>query len=290
MTSKRPTNKTSNKHFLDTSVARPLLLGSRKYKQYFSDEFGTDRLYVSSFVQMEFRRSFLINVINFYFVLDMPQNETISDAFAAWSNKFKGSQLKAVIQLAAQLFQTGKLDFAKPDDKPKALLAVGMVIKRFQAIIGTYTDIAINSPRCERAALVPNLHLDSLANDLKRFQERFNDVEECRSRCRIDHFLLVRHKKEVDNYVKLNNTLKKNAGTKGFKGIADELHEITSKGSKACSCKSCEKIGDAVITLDTPSNFRIEHTDSSFNQLCDAITHPHKQHPSEDKVAGTAKT
>ncbi len=64
-------------HFLDTSVARPLILSSNRYKKYFKKCFGSDALYISEYVQMEFMRSWISSVLDFYFLLDMPGVETI---------------------------------------------------------------------------------------------------------------------------------------------------------------------------------------------------------------------
>jgi ADP-heptose:LPS heptosyltransferase len=62
------------------------------------------------------------------------------------------------------------------------------------------------------------------------------------------------------------------------------LKEILAVGEKACDCKRCEKIGDAVIALNAPRNLRLEHTDSSFDYLCPSIKQPHCKHSSETQV------
>lgn len=50
------------KYFLDTSVLRPVLLGSKTYRKYFEEQFKNGRRYVSDYVLMEFKRSYLRNV------------------------------------------------------------------------------------------------------------------------------------------------------------------------------------------------------------------------------------
>ncbi len=86
-------DKSVSEHFLDTSVARSLLLGTQAYKQYFNSQFGDQPLYISNYVQMEMRRSYLINLISFYFVLRLDTINNIGDALALWSNRFKTSEL-----------------------------------------------------------------------------------------------------------------------------------------------------------------------------------------------------
>ncbi|MEO1183438.1 MAG: hypothetical protein AAFX46_01430, partial [Cyanobacteria bacterium J06636_27] len=68
-------DKSTQEHFLDTSVARSLLLATQAYKQYFDNQFREQSLYISNYVQMEIKRSYLINLISFYFVLRL---ETIN--------------------------------------------------------------------------------------------------------------------------------------------------------------------------------------------------------------------
>ena len=86
------------KHFVDSSVAQPMLLGGSAYKKYFRDQFADERIYISDYIQMEIKRSCIVPSINFYFLLDMPQTESIGDALRVWSNKFKSREIKAVMR------------------------------------------------------------------------------------------------------------------------------------------------------------------------------------------------
>jgi hypothetical protein len=288
MTKKKKTNKkranapkSSEKHFLDTSVARPILTGATKYRAYYSSQFKTDRLYVSRFVKMEFRRSFILNLINFFDVLDMPEIQCIDDATTLWSNRFKTSELKAVLQIIAKLFDTQRLSGSSAKDKEKALRVLGILIKRYQTLIEGYTDVGTNTTHCARAQVPLNIDLANLREDITTFFERFNDTKTCRDNCVIDKFLLARYRTEVERYVTVAKSLKTGKGNDGFKRIAENLEQILSGGPSACSCKRCEKIGDAVIALDTPRNLPIEHTDYSFDHLCSELAQPHRRHPSE---------
>jgi hypothetical protein len=58
--------KDSPQHFLDTSVVRSLLLGTQAYQQYFNFNLAERPLYISNYIQMEMKRSYLINIISFY--------------------------------------------------------------------------------------------------------------------------------------------------------------------------------------------------------------------------------
>lgn len=75
---------------------------------------------------LEMKRSYLMNIISFYFILRIETINTIGDALAFWSNRFKSSELKAILQLIPQLFSTHKLDFTSSQDQEKALQILGI--------------------------------------------------------------------------------------------------------------------------------------------------------------------
>nr|NMF67420.1 hypothetical protein [Brasilonema octagenarum UFV-OR1] len=128
-------DKPIQERFLDTSVTRSLLLSTQTYKQYFESQFANQQLYISNYIQMEIKRSYLINLISFYFVLRLETINNIGDAIALWSNRFKTSELKAILQLIPQLFSTHQLNFSSPQDKEKALSILAIYIKRFELIL-----------------------------------------------------------------------------------------------------------------------------------------------------------
>ncbi len=277
--------KDSPQHFLDTSVARSMLLGTQAYKQYLHSQFDERPLHISNYVQMEMKRSYLMNIISFYFVLRLDTIKTIGDAITFWSNRFKTSQLKAILQLVPQLFSTHQLDFTSSQDKEKALYILGIYIKRFELLLRKkYANTGQDSTACARALVTLNVELNNMAAGLKQFADNFGDVETCRSQCQIDQFLLEQYRKEIEAYIQQESQLPKNNNTRGFIKILENLKEILEQGATACSCKRCEKIGDAVIALDAPRKMQLEHTDNSFEYLCPTIEQPHHKHPSENQV------
>ncbi len=272
-------------HFLDTSVIRSLLLSTQAYKQYFESQFTDQSLYISNYVQMEMKRSYLINLISFYFVLRLETINNIGDAIALWSNRFKTSELKAILQLIPQLFSTHQLNFSSPQDKETALSVLAIYIKRFELILRKkFNNTNIDSTACARALVPLTLDLKNPAVGLKQFADEFGDVETCRSKCQIDQFLLVQYRDEIEQLVGQADQLPKNSNTRGFINIAKNLKEILTQGAAACNCKRCEKIGDAVIALNAPRSMQLEHTDNSFNYLCPLINQPHYKHPSETQT------
>ena len=280
MTRSEPT-----KHLLDTSVLRPILIGSTAYRQYFKGQLGGEPWYVTSYVLVEFRRSYLRNIIAFYFYFTLPTVKTIGDAFQLWSHKFKGSELKAIIQLVGQLVDTQKLALDSSVDMAKAQRALGRYIKRLDLKVRRQLHVTSkDSTECARAQVPLEIGLRELTADLERFVDAFDNTRSCRNRCSIDHFILERYRVEIEGYIEEAKSLPRNARNRSFIRLVKELGEILQKGPDACSCSRCERIGDAVIALDADRSAQIEHADFSFSHLCPPINQRHRQHPSETVV------
>jgi hypothetical protein len=231
---------------------------------------------------MEIRRSFIRTVVGFYGILQLPMIVSIDDALNVWSNQFKQSRLKAVIQLIAQILNTHSLDFASTTDKQKALNAIAHYIIRFEAKLRrSFKDPGQDTTRCTRSILPLPFYADDLSRGLDEFAEQFDDTEYCRNNCSIDHVLLRRYVTQIKDILKLANSTPKTSETAGFHAIASQLAIVLQTGPGACSCSRCERIGDAVIALETPRQMLLEHLDSSFNCLCPPLHQRHRQHISE---------
>ncbi|MBR8840927.1 MAG: hypothetical protein DSM106950_44955 [Stigonema ocellatum SAG 48.90 = DSM 106950] len=279
-----PSVQAIQEKFLDTSVMRSLLLATQAYQQYLKSQLSNSEVYISNYVRMEIKRSYIINIISFYFVLRLDGINTIGDAITLWSNKFKGSELKAILQVIPQLFSTRQLNFASPEDKQKALSLLAIYIKRFDLIIKTKFNYSEDYTVCARALVPLNIDLKNPAIGLNKFVLKFEDTKTCRSQCNIDQFLLIQYRYELEQIVEIASQIPRNTKTRGFLNIAHNLKEILISGATACDCKRCEKIGDAVIALNTPRNLQLEHTDNSFDYLCPPIKQPHQKHSSENEI------
>lgn len=190
-------------YFLDTSVMRSLLLSTQIYQQYLESQLTNRKLYISNYVQMEIIRSYLVNIISFYFVLNLDAINTIGDAFALWSNKFKGSELKAILQVIPQLFDDRQLNFSNPKDKEKALSLLTIYIRRFNLVIRTKFNNTNDSTLCGRALVTLNVDFNNPEPGFKRFLLEFRDTTNCRSKCQIDQFILVQHRHEIEQLVEV---------------------------------------------------------------------------------------
>jgi hypothetical protein len=96
--------KQDKEHFLDTSVVRSLLLATQIYQNYLDSLLGKQQLYISSYVRMEIKRSYLINLISFYFILRLDAISTIGDAISLWSNKFHMLRVEGCFTVYTSIF------------------------------------------------------------------------------------------------------------------------------------------------------------------------------------------
>lgn len=274
-----------DKHFLDTSILIPMIMGSDIFKVYCKKQFGDDALYISKYVQMEFRRSQFLKIIAFYSILDQPEVYTIEDAASIWSNNFSPGDLKPVMRLLGHLAKIRHFDMNERRDKRKALRAIEFYLIRLDIKLRKLCkEIGSNNTRCLRATIQLDTKSGPINADVfRKFHKLFSDVAQCRSKCRVDRFILDRFKTEVQNYINQAKLISnpKHIGNKGFVKMADVLNKIISKGPYVCTCKLCEKIGDAIIALEVQYGMRIEHLDHSFNHLCPPINKLNRIHPSE---------
>lgn len=274
--------------FLDTSVLRSILLGTETYRSYFRQALADQSPHISNYVQMEMRRSFLVNIIAFYFILSLETIPTLNDAISFWNNEFRASKLKAFIQFLPELtilVHANNLESNNPEDKEKVLYLIGLYIKRFELILRRkFPNTAQDSTVCTRALIPMEIKLDEMAQGLKAFLDTFENTKACRDQCRIDRFLLEDYRTEVETYTQQASQSKQNKDNKGFLTVAAHLQTILEGGAKVCSCAKCGKIGDAVIALDSPRTMQLEHIDRSFDYLCPPIDQPHRLHPSENQV------
>ena len=256
--------------------------GAQAYRDYLKQELGNDPCFISIYIQMEIRRSFLRNVIAFYSTLAQPQIQSVADAIAVWTDKFKQSELKAVLQLVGLLIDTNALDDSQGVDKEKALTVLGHYIARLELKLRKkFIDASKDTTHCTRALVPLNFYPDRMADGFDEFVRGFDDTDTCRAKCTIDNVLFRRYSSEVKRFIEVASKTKSSPETRGFIDIADQLQHILKTGPDACSCTRCAKIGDAVIALDAPRDMRLDHVDRSFNQLCELIDQPHKQYLSQ---------
>lgn len=281
-------------YFLDTSVLRPFLLGTKAFKSYFEEQFRNGHVYISLYVLMEFRRSFIKNVINFYFVLMLDTMETAGDAITFWSNKFKSSEEKAVLQLVSQI--GGNYDLQDPKQKPAYAREIARYIKRLDSKLRPRKQFQYtgkNETRCNRAliGLTPMGTTDEeIMDKFRYFNHAFSDVNTCRSRCSVDVFFLDRYRQTVAEMFQYHEKLqsKSSKANRGFSKLVERLKNTIESGQDF-SCSLCEAVGDIVIAFETSRHMILQHIDFSFDHICTVAKQPHQKHSSEQAyISGAA--
>src|ERR1022692_3064745 len=110
----------SPKHFLDTSVARPLVVGRGDYRDYLNSVVS-DRRYISPYVYMEFRRGFIVKLIQAFTTISMPHFRTADDAFSYLNNRQDDREIRAFCELIRVIFTNHQVDLTDPNQKELAL-------------------------------------------------------------------------------------------------------------------------------------------------------------------------
>jgi hypothetical protein len=272
-------------YLLDSSVVRPMLLGTSTYQQYFVAQFQDQPFHISPFVRMEMYRSYLRNVIEFYSTLDLPGINSFSDALTFWSNRYQGSKHKAIQQLIAKLFSQNTHEISLQTKESSRSAIVALIQEFIRDVQTQFLLLDTNMPQCARAlvTLEPDGEED-FVETMAQFTDAFDDVTTARRQCRIHDFLLQDHRASLEAYRKEAEAQPKTSASRGFIAIVDTLKIILEQGESACSCKCCERIGDVVIALDAPRHLQLEHTDQAFDYLCPPIGQPHRKHPSETQI------
>lgn len=223
---------------------------------------------------MEIIRGYLIPCINFYFTFKMPTVESISDALSLWNQKFNAREIKAVTSMFASLLSKNDFDFNSLKEKDKAAFRIGEYIRR---LIGSipykFTDIGQETKLCSKTSTNLDFNPVDIDTSFKNFLNQFGSNKS--AECNIETFL-QRHKKEIDSVLKSNTIKLENSQPEGFTKIC----EVLLKEYK-CNCSTCAKLGDLIIAIIAPSIMRIEHTDYSFDYLCEALNKNHFRHESE---------
>jgi len=269
------------KHFLDTSIFRQYFFSTSRYKDYLNSNIDYEKSYVSEFVRLEVFRSYLATIIDFYFMLDMPTLKSVDEGFQFWHHNYKSSHHKAVLQLISKLLANPGIDLNELRSKDKAQNFIAIEIKkRYLQFKQTFKNISNNTPRCYRATIKLNMLSTDFKNELVKFKQEFDDVDNCRNHCRIDNFVLSKYSSEVSKLIEdcENQGLPK---SNCMRKICNKLKKIQSKGSSACNCRMCDSIGDSIIGIDCPVDYQIEHTDNSFDYICNSLNKPHRKLISE---------
>lgn len=269
------------KNFLDTSVVRPLVSGSNTYRSHLEQTVG-ERRYISSYIEMEFMRGFVVPVLNFCDTLTFESVLTVGDALALWSQHFAVREVKTILQFISLVLQDNDLDTNLPADKQRAAVRLASVIRRsVWRLHARTTNVGADPTHCSRAAIRFEIGEDDPLADMRRYAEAFNDAKQHKAKCAVGRFLCERRATDSASVCTHLNSLPLNTKTESHKKLGEELRKALEKGPEGITCQQCKKIGDAVIAITSPGDMNLHHTDESFDYLCPPLRKLHTKVISE---------
>jgi len=207
-------------------------------------------------------------------MLAMPQYENFADVLSVWSNKFQIREHKNIEIMIAELLRAN----ACQNDKEKSKRIIADYIRR---LIGklheNYKKIGNDNTYCPKGALKLNFDPNNIEESFKQFRGILDSNEEYK-KCKINIFVKEFNKKLFDKIAKANLSDKKDNNRNGFDEIQKNINTITQKD---ITCAFCSKIGDAVICILMNTDWILEHTDYSFDFLCEILNKKHYRHPND---------
>jgi len=270
--------------YLDTSIIHRHLFGTSLYQKYLNKEFKGNKLHVTNYILMEFRRGFLINLIEFYYTLNLNTIYSADDALKLWSNRFQLRSHKNIELFVSDLIKERGIDKELNSDKVKLSIFIADYIKRInRKILRIYKNDVIDNTNCSRAKVNFKFNIRDSYEYLKKIKIDFNDVKKHRKKCSIDKVIFSKNRAALNNFI-ANKASYSGSQADGFKKICDNLQLILNGGKDKLTCQKCSKIGDAVIALSCPKKYSLNHIDYSFDYLCSLLNKKNTKHPSENEL------
>jgi hypothetical protein len=181
------------KHFLDTSVLRPVLTSSPKVKEYYQEKLDGEK-YICDYIKMEFLRGYVKSAIAFYFLLAMPQYKNTSEVLHVWSNNFKIREHKNIEILLANLIAARKCT----DNKEQTMQALADYIRRLVGKLNyNFKIIGSDNTYCTKSKVRLNFDPASLNESLRDFENTLKDNNQYKN-CQIKKFIKTKNKEKID--------------------------------------------------------------------------------------------
>ncbi len=284
------TAKVTKLPFLDSTILRGLVFGTKVYKSHLAENIGPNR-YVGRFVRMEFARSVIVPLINFFNTLSMSHMKTVEEAEKAWSHSFSMGEVKLLLALSASIFDAQKISRVDPAKKQRGLSALATTIKALNRELRLkFKDPGEDRTMCARgqqSLQAVSVEPRQARDDLNRILDEIEDVKKCRQSCKIDSFV-ASHSKEIGRCIKAAAALSDAKANDSARKMSDKLQLVLSDAAER-SCATCTGTGDAMISVSAPRAMQLETTDRSFHLWCGAVKQDYRVHDGELKYLNGLK-
>lgn len=272
----------SPRSFLDTSVVHKIQLGTSRIQEHLVGAIP-QKWYVNSYVRMEYFRHTLILWIDLYFESNDAQYKTFGDAWKLFSEGF-GRESKVAVAALTTMEADG-LSFSKEEDKPfcRAKLQ-DFIYELALQFEESFTDMGGDPTHCARLRQTLKIPGDAAERDsqLLKVERIFQNEKECRSLCSIGRiFAAETHKPKLTAIGAATTTGKT---VPKLQKIQAAL-ENAAKDPEAITCKTCAKMGDALVALALDPSWRLHSLDTVHAPISDALKIQYEIHPSERALA-----
>lgn len=268
------THSITAKSFLDTSTVYKLGVGTTVHQEYLSRTIP-EEWYVNNYVQMEYYRTCLMHWIQLYFESEDAIHQTFGDALKFYAEGF-GREAKAAVNVIASM-ETGGLSFSLPKDKEfcRQALQDTILIMAIQ-FRDTYINMGQDPTHCARVPHPLRLsdHVDRDGLLLRVFHD-FKAEKECRGRCTIHRLF------ENEPYKTKMEVISKLLPTGRSKHALERIQEAITTAQKLPSeitCRSCGKMGDAVIATSLDKLWKLHSMDEVHGLISVALGLEHQIH------------
>lgn len=286
-----------SKLFLDTSIARSLLLPRDPWEKDLAEKWRDVPLYVSSFVTMELRRSIIFVHARFLSSWTSDKVGSLAEAMIPLRNSFRPREVKTIMEgliwLMDALSREGEIPGEIKED-------INRLTQRLSILFPEMTVFGFNHIRASWMSWIVNLDLDieakfrrvdsvgsncqrgnvtmskvalgerSLAAIFSRFIEEFGNTEAHQGSCDLCTFLFSTSSTKVSQLVN-HSCSRSMTGCESFTATSQELRKLSDAQTPTASCARCERIGDAVVALESPESYVIHVRDHAFSIFREAL-------------------
>jgi hypothetical protein len=273
---------TSPKSFLDTSVVHKIQLGTSQIQEYLLSAIPQN-WYINNYIRMEYFRHTLIVWINLYFESADAKHKTFGDAWKLYSEGF-GREAKVAVSALTTMEADG-FSFAKEEDKlfcrDKLQDFIYSIALQFEEM---FTDMGGDPTHCARLPQAVKIPGDATERDaqLLKVARIFQNEKECRSLCSIARLVTAATHKSKFTAMALATASGKTVPKlkKIQEAVADAI-----KDPDAITCRSCSKMGDALVAVALDASWKLHSLDTVHVPISSALKIQCEIHPSERALA-----
>lgn len=237
----------TDKLFLETTIQIERIFGRKKEEivKFLSDKEALS----SNYVLMEFKRTMLKDCISLYSFLKEEKGLEGTLMRLSELRVYEHRTAVRISKILSRLSDSNTLEYEKVLTKLEDLIESELLEEFF------YRVNLIDETKC------------GLANEEVHKNETYSLNLSCKreeKKCEIEAFVL----KNEESFRKLLNELQTN---EEFEGVCNVIKEILKDSKKVRGRKNCWKLGDCIISLEAPKDYKIFTTDHHYKQICNSL-------------------